>query len=179
MALSSIIIPSVIIAFIIKKHTISNNKNSFVDKYIEYVKKVTNNKHKKDNVTSHVSVKWYLSWDVQDVIGNVRNANGNAKCGFKFYFIFLHLLTQFKRNCSNKCRKIKFPLDWVNVFPRNKTTLDTYVVQRWEECRGETQYFRNLYDSMPRRLRAVVDSNGAICKYWKSLIFITFMFWNK
>lgn len=51
---------------------------------------------------------------------------------------------------------------WVNVFPRNRAKLDAYVVQRWEEWRGDTQYFRNLYDSMPQRLRAVIDSNGAI-----------------
>lgn len=55
--------------------------------------------------------------------------------------------------------------DWVSVFPRNKDTLDAYVVQRWEQWRGNTQYFRNLYDSMPRRMQTVIDTNGAITKY--------------
>ncbi len=55
--------------------------------------------------------------------------------------------------------------DWVNVFPRNKATLERYVVERWEEWRGHTRYFERLYDSMPHRLNAVIDSNGAITKY--------------
>lgn len=55
--------------------------------------------------------------------------------------------------------------EWESVHPRNLATLETYVVQRWEEYRGHTQYFRNLFDSMPDRLKAVIDSNGAATKY--------------
>ncbi len=55
--------------------------------------------------------------------------------------------------------------DWASVFPRNLATLETHVVQRWEDWRGQTQYFRNLFDSMPRRLNKVIDTNGAATKY--------------
>lgn len=55
--------------------------------------------------------------------------------------------------------------DWRTVFPRNRETLEPYIVQRWEEWRGRTQYFRNLYDSMPQRMRAVIDNNGGPTKY--------------
>lgn len=55
--------------------------------------------------------------------------------------------------------------DWVSVFPRNLDTLETYVVQRWEEWRGQTQYFQNLFDSMPQRLNKVIENNGGPTKY--------------
>ncbi|KAG4072811.1 hypothetical protein HA402_009634 [Bradysia odoriphaga] len=55
--------------------------------------------------------------------------------------------------------------DWVSVFPRDLANLETYVVQRWEEYRGQTQYFQNLFDSMPDRMKEVIDKNGAATKY--------------
>lgn len=54
---------------------------------------------------------------------------------------------------------------WQNVFPRNRETLDPYIVENWEKWRGEHQYFANLYASMPHRMRAVIDANGGHTRY--------------
>lgn len=54
---------------------------------------------------------------------------------------------------------------WKDVFPRNEKTLEKYVVERWEAERNNPQYFRNLYDSMPLRMQAVLDNNGGMTKY--------------
>ncbi len=55
--------------------------------------------------------------------------------------------------------------EWVSVFPRNMDTLHRYVIERWEDWRGRTNYFERLYDSMPQRINAVIDNNGGITKY--------------
>lgn len=55
--------------------------------------------------------------------------------------------------------------DWRSVFPRNKATLEAYVVERWESWRGQANYFERLYDSMPHRINAVIDANGGPIKY--------------
>lgn len=55
--------------------------------------------------------------------------------------------------------------EWQSVFPRNMAKLESYVVERWEEWRGQTQYFENLYDSMPHRINQVIDNNGGATKY--------------
>lgn len=55
--------------------------------------------------------------------------------------------------------------DWKSVFPRNRANLERCIVENWERMRGEPQYFRNLYDSMPRRMNAVIDNNGGATRY--------------
>lgn len=55
--------------------------------------------------------------------------------------------------------------NWKTVFPRNKTTLEASIVQSWEKLRERPEYFKNLYESMPRRLNAVIDNNGGPTKY--------------
>lgn len=49
---------------------------------------------------------------------------------------------------------------WQSVFPRNRQTLEPYIVANWGKMRGNTQYFHNLYASMSRRVQEVIDRNG-------------------
>ena len=55
--------------------------------------------------------------------------------------------------------------DWETVFPRNKETLNSYIISNWEKWRGKTDYFKNLYESMPKRMEEVIQANGGITKY--------------
>lgn len=59
----------------------------------------------------------------------------------------------------------KMVYDWRSVFPRNRRTLEDYIVERWEQGRNDPLYFENLFDSMPQRLQAVLDNNGGITRY--------------
>lgn len=55
--------------------------------------------------------------------------------------------------------------DWISVFPRNLANLQRQINQNWEQLRERPNYFRSLYDSMPRRINAVIDANGGPTKY--------------
>lgn len=55
--------------------------------------------------------------------------------------------------------------EWDNIFPRTRENLDKSVVENWERMRGDTQYFQNLYSSMPRRLWEVIANLGGTTKY--------------
>lgn len=55
--------------------------------------------------------------------------------------------------------------DWDYVFPRTRENLDKSVVENWEKMRGNTQYFQNLYQSMPTRLWEVIANRGGNTKY--------------
>lgn len=55
--------------------------------------------------------------------------------------------------------------EWQNVYPRNRETLETHIIERWEQMRAKPQYFANIYRSMPSRMRAVIDNNGGPTKY--------------
>lgn len=55
--------------------------------------------------------------------------------------------------------------DWKSVFPRNRQNLENTITARWESYRGDTDYFKNLYDSMPRRLLEVIANGGGPTSY--------------
>lgn len=55
--------------------------------------------------------------------------------------------------------------NWRSVYPRNIHTLQQYVVANWEKMRGDTQYFQNIYASMPHRIQEVIDRNGGATSY--------------
>ena len=55
--------------------------------------------------------------------------------------------------------------NWESVFPRNRTTLNQYILQNWESFRGNTQYFENLYKSIPQRIQEVINRNGGATSY--------------
>lgn len=55
--------------------------------------------------------------------------------------------------------------NWVTCFPRNNATLESNIVDNWEKWRGNVEYFKNLYESMPRRMNAVIDDNGGSTGY--------------
>lgn len=54
---------------------------------------------------------------------------------------------------------------WKSVYPRNVENLDEQVQRNWEKLREDPDYFKNLYESMPTRLNAVIDANGGHTKY--------------
>lgn len=49
-----------------------------------------------------------------------------------------------------------------SFFPRNRKSFEQYIIQRWEEMRGNASYFQILYASMPDRLQQVLDNNGGL-----------------
>lgn len=55
--------------------------------------------------------------------------------------------------------------DWISVYPRNLTNLHEQVNRNWEKLRNDPDYFKKLYESMPRRLNAVIDANGGHTRY--------------
>lgn len=55
--------------------------------------------------------------------------------------------------------------DWNDVFPRSHENLEKAIVQNWENCRGNSEYFKNLYESMPRRLHEVIVNGGGPTNY--------------
>lgn len=55
--------------------------------------------------------------------------------------------------------------DWDYSSPRTKANLMSFVFQKCDELRGDTNYIDNLIGSMRRRLQAVVDNDGFWTKY--------------
>lgn len=52
--------------------------------------------------------------------------------------------------------------DWKPAYTRSKEMIFQHVNQKWEELRGNSELCQALVDSLPRRLREVIDNNG----YW-------------
>ncbi|KAJ6648488.1 Transposable element Tcb1 transposase [Pseudolycoriella hygida] len=55
--------------------------------------------------------------------------------------------------------------DWKSIHPRTIENLQNQIQRNWELLRLRPEYFKNLYESMPRRLNAVIDANGGPTKY--------------
>lgn len=55
--------------------------------------------------------------------------------------------------------------DWENQIASNRENLENAIIAKWESFRGNTEYFKNLYESMPRRLHQVIANGGGPTSY--------------
>lgn len=55
--------------------------------------------------------------------------------------------------------------NWPKMINRSDDALNQLVEARWEELKGKKDYFRNLYKSMHKRCKQVIELEGNWCKY--------------
>ena len=55
--------------------------------------------------------------------------------------------------------------NWAEAPPRTSDELWDRLLNAWEEVATDVDLFHNLVDSMPRRMRAVVNAGGLWTKY--------------
>jgi hypothetical protein len=53
---------------------------------------------------------------------------------------------------------------WPDLPPRNRDALWTLVSDAWDEVASSQHYVRSVIESMPRRMRSVVEAQG----FWTS-----------
>lgn len=55
--------------------------------------------------------------------------------------------------------------DWPKIKNRTPEALDKIVQERWSNLKKQPEYFRHLYESLPRRCAQILENDGHFCKY--------------